>query len=142
MTTTPEPSKTLVQRAPEVAGNVLRTILEFAIEGRGSIPGARAAAARTLQAVGADLQRTAAGVFDCTAAVVQACRLQPQITGTGQAAAWGLKTWRNNMSNCRCAWWVTAAHNGKRQKPRLTRRGFLLSCAFTTPCIWPGCHRA
>ncbi|CAO3302127.1 hypothetical protein LMG26824_01382 [Stenotrophomonas maltophilia] len=45
------------------------------------------AAARTLQAVGADLQRTAAGVFDCTAAVVQACRLQPQITGTGQAAA-------------------------------------------------------
>ena len=52
MTTTPEPSKTLVQRAPEVAGNVLRTILEFAIEGRGSIPGARAAAARTLQSRG------------------------------------------------------------------------------------------
>ena len=45
MTTTPEPSKTLVQRAPEVAGNVLRTILEFAIDGRGSIPGAKAAAA-------------------------------------------------------------------------------------------------
>ena len=52
MTTTPEPSKTLVQRAPEVAGNVLRTILEFAIDGRGSIPGAKAAAARTLQSRG------------------------------------------------------------------------------------------
>ncbi|WP_415118102.1 EcsC family protein [Micropruina sp.] len=52
MTTPPEPSKGLVQRAPEVAGGVLRSILEFAIEGRGSIPGAKSAAARTLQTRG------------------------------------------------------------------------------------------
>ena len=45
MTTTPEPSKTLVQRAPEVAGNWLRQILVFAIEGNMSIPGAKDAAA-------------------------------------------------------------------------------------------------
>lgn len=49
MTTGPEPSKTLVQRAPEVAGNVLRTLLEFAIDGNGTLPGAKAAAARALQ---------------------------------------------------------------------------------------------
>lgn len=49
---TPDPSKTLVQRAPEVAGGVLRQILEFAIDGNGRIPGARAAAARSLQSRG------------------------------------------------------------------------------------------
>lgn len=52
MTSTPEPSKTLVQRAPEMAGGVLRSILEFAIDGRGSIPGAKSAAARALQSRG------------------------------------------------------------------------------------------
>ncbi|MBK8447132.1 MAG: EcsC family protein [Micropruina sp.] len=52
MTTTPEPSKTLVQRAPEVAGSVLRNILEFAIDGRGNIPGAKSAAAKSLQSRG------------------------------------------------------------------------------------------
>ena len=49
---TPDPSKTLVQRAPEVAGSVLRQILEFAIDGSGQIPGARHAAARALQTRG------------------------------------------------------------------------------------------
>ena len=44
-----EASKTLVQRAPEVAGNVLRQILEFAIDGNMTIPGAKDAAARCLQ---------------------------------------------------------------------------------------------
>ena len=52
MTSTPEPSRTLVQRAPEVAGGVLRSILEFAIDGRGNIPGAKSAAARSLQSRG------------------------------------------------------------------------------------------
>ena len=47
-----EPSKTLVQRAPEVAGNWLRQILEFAIDGNMTIPGAKDAAARALQARG------------------------------------------------------------------------------------------
>ena len=47
-----EPSKTIVQRAPEVAGGALRAILEFAIEGRGSIPGAKSAAAKSLQSRG------------------------------------------------------------------------------------------
>lgn len=47
-----EPSKTLVQRAPEVAGNWLRQILVFAIEGNMSIPGAKDAAARALQSRG------------------------------------------------------------------------------------------
>ena len=49
---TQEPSKTLVQRAPEVAGNWLRQILVFAIEGNMSIPGAKDAAARALQSRG------------------------------------------------------------------------------------------
>lgn len=49
---TQEPSKTLVQRAPEVAGNWLRQILVFAIEGNMSIPGAKDAAARSLQSRG------------------------------------------------------------------------------------------
>ncbi|WP_298129751.1 EcsC family protein [Micropruina sp.] len=47
-----EASKTLVQRAPEVAGNVLRQILEFAIDGNMTIPGAKDAAARCLQTRG------------------------------------------------------------------------------------------
>ncbi|MFT4296023.1 MAG: EcsC family protein [Micropruina sp.] len=47
-----EPSKTLAQRAPEVAGNVLRQILEFAIDGNMTIPGAKDAAARSLQTRG------------------------------------------------------------------------------------------
>lgn len=46
------PGKTLVQRAPEVAGNWLRQILEFAIDGNMTIPGAKDAAARTLQSRG------------------------------------------------------------------------------------------
>ena len=37
--------KTLVQRAPEVAGNVLRQLLETAINGAGILPGAKATAA-------------------------------------------------------------------------------------------------
>lgn len=49
---TQAPSKTLVQRAPEVAGNWLRQILEFAIDGNMTIPGAKDAAARALQARG------------------------------------------------------------------------------------------
>lgn len=44
-----EPSKTLVQRAPEVAGGVLRAILEFAIDGNATIPGAKVSASRSLQ---------------------------------------------------------------------------------------------
>jgi hypothetical protein len=48
----PEPSRSLVQRAPEVAGGVLRQVLEFAIDGRGALPGAKAAAARAMQALG------------------------------------------------------------------------------------------
>lgn len=48
----PEPSKTIVQRAPEMAGGVLRTILEFAIEGNGTVPGAKSAAAKSLQSRG------------------------------------------------------------------------------------------
>ncbi|MFT4215828.1 MAG: EcsC family protein [Micropruina sp.] len=47
-----ETSKTLVQRAPEVAGNWLRQILEFAIDGNMTIPGAKDAAARSLQTRG------------------------------------------------------------------------------------------
>lgn len=49
---TPAPGKTLVQRAPEVAGNVLRQVLEFAIDGNMTVPGAKAAAARSLQTRG------------------------------------------------------------------------------------------
>ncbi|QLQ14606.1 MAG: EcsC family protein [Micropruina sp.] len=52
MSTTQEPSKTLVQRAPEVAGGVLRQLFEYAIDGVGGLPSAKAAAARTLQAKG------------------------------------------------------------------------------------------
>jgi len=49
---TADPSKTLIQRAPEMAGSVLRQILEFAIEGNATIPGAKAAAAKSLQTRG------------------------------------------------------------------------------------------
>ncbi|MFT3835111.1 MAG: EcsC family protein [Micropruina sp.] len=49
---TPATGKTLVQRAPEVAGNWLRQILEFAIDGYMTIPGAKDAAARALQSRG------------------------------------------------------------------------------------------
>ena len=49
---TPATGKTLVQRAPEVAGNWLRQILEFAIDGNMTIPGAKDAAARALQSRG------------------------------------------------------------------------------------------
>jgi uncharacterized protein (DUF697 family) len=49
---TPEPGKTIVQRAPEFAGGVLRTILEFAIEGNGTVPGAKSAAAKALTSRG------------------------------------------------------------------------------------------
>jgi len=49
---TADPSKTLIQRAPEMAGSVLRQILEFAVEGNATIPGAKAAAAKSLQTRG------------------------------------------------------------------------------------------
>ncbi len=49
---TPDSSKSLVQRAPEVAGGALRAILEFAIEGNGTVPGAKIAAAKALQSRG------------------------------------------------------------------------------------------
>lgn len=45
MATEDHDGKTLVQRAPEVAGNVLRQLLETAINGAGIVPGAKATAA-------------------------------------------------------------------------------------------------
>ncbi|MBK8459821.1 MAG: EcsC family protein [Micropruina sp.] len=42
----------MVQRAPEVAGGLLRQLLELAIDGRGPLPSAKAAAARQLQLKG------------------------------------------------------------------------------------------
>lgn len=44
----PDRDKSLATRAPEVAGNVLRQLLETAINGVGAVPGAKAAAARHL----------------------------------------------------------------------------------------------
>jgi hypothetical protein len=41
--------KQLVTRTPEVAGGLLRTIVDFAIDGSPAFPGAKATAARTLQ---------------------------------------------------------------------------------------------
>lgn len=41
-------SRNIVSRAPEVGGNLLRSLLEVAINGTGSVPGAKAAAARHL----------------------------------------------------------------------------------------------
>ncbi len=42
--------KQLVGRTPEMAGGLLRTLIEFGIEGNGAFPGAKATAARSLQA--------------------------------------------------------------------------------------------
>ncbi|MCA0293938.1 MAG: EcsC family protein [Actinobacteria bacterium] len=44
--------KQLVTRTPEVAGGLLRTIVDFAIDGSPAFPGAKATAARTLQSKG------------------------------------------------------------------------------------------
>ncbi|HSK33725.1 MAG TPA: EcsC family protein [Propionicimonas sp.] len=44
--------KQLVTRTPEVAGGLLRTIIEFAINGNTAFPGAKTTAARSLQAKG------------------------------------------------------------------------------------------
>ncbi len=44
--------KQLVTRTPEVAGGVLRTIIDFAIDGNNAFPGAKTAAAKALQAKG------------------------------------------------------------------------------------------
>jgi hypothetical protein len=44
--------KQLVTRTPEVAGGMLRTIIEFAIDGNATFPGAKTTAARTLQSKG------------------------------------------------------------------------------------------
>ena len=44
--------KQLVTRTPEVAGGVLRSIIEFAINGNSAFPGAKTTAARSLQAKG------------------------------------------------------------------------------------------
>lgn len=52
MSNTGEPSKSLVQRAPEVAGGVLRQLFEYAIDGRGVLPSVKSVAAGTLQAKG------------------------------------------------------------------------------------------
>ena len=40
--------KQLVGRTPEMAGGLLRTLIEFGIEGNGAFPGAKATAARSL----------------------------------------------------------------------------------------------
>ena len=44
--------KQLVTRTPEVAGGLLRSIIEFAINGNTAFPGAKTTAARSLQAKG------------------------------------------------------------------------------------------
>lgn len=44
--------KQLVTRTPEVAGGLLRSIIEFAINGNNAFPGAKTTAARSLQAKG------------------------------------------------------------------------------------------
>lgn len=44
--------KQLVTRTPEVAGGLLRSIIDFAIDGNTAFPGAKTAAARSLQAKG------------------------------------------------------------------------------------------
>jgi len=44
--------KQLVTRTPEVAGGMLRSIIEFAINGNSAFPGAKTTAARSLQAKG------------------------------------------------------------------------------------------
>jgi hypothetical protein len=44
--------KQLVTRTPEVAGGVLRSIIEFAINGNNAFPGAKTTAARSLQSKG------------------------------------------------------------------------------------------
>jgi len=44
--------KQLVTRTPEVAGGLLRSIIEFAINGNNAFPGAKTSAARALQAKG------------------------------------------------------------------------------------------
>ena len=45
-----EIGKQLVARTPEVAGGVLRQIIDFAIDGNDTFPGAKAAAAKRLRA--------------------------------------------------------------------------------------------
>lgn len=52
MATAADFGKQLVTRTPEVAGGLLRSIIEFAIDGNSALPGAKAAAARSLQAKG------------------------------------------------------------------------------------------
>lgn len=47
-----EPSKSLVQRAPEVAGGALRALFEYAIDGLAMLPSAKAAAAKALESKG------------------------------------------------------------------------------------------
>lgn len=49
MSTPIEPSRNLVQRAPEVAGGALRHLFEYAIDGLGPLPSAKTAAGRVLQ---------------------------------------------------------------------------------------------
>lgn len=44
--------KQLVTRTPEMAGGLLRSLVEFAIDGNASFPGAKTAAAKALQAKG------------------------------------------------------------------------------------------
>ena len=44
--------KQLVTRTPEVAGGLLRSIIEFAINGNTAFPGAKTSAARALQSKG------------------------------------------------------------------------------------------
>ncbi|MCA0253681.1 MAG: EcsC family protein [Actinobacteria bacterium] len=52
MATAGEIGKQLVARTPEVAGGMLRQLLDFGIDGNDTFPGARAAAAKKLQARG------------------------------------------------------------------------------------------
>ena len=44
--------KTLVTRTPEVAGGLLRSIVDFALDGSAAFPGAKATAARSLESKG------------------------------------------------------------------------------------------
>ncbi len=52
MASAAEIGKQLAARTPEVAGGLLRSIIEFAIDGNARFPGAKAAAAKSLQAKG------------------------------------------------------------------------------------------
>ena len=52
MANTGDVGKQLVTRAPEIAGGVLRAIIDFAIDGNTTFPGAKAAAAKQLETRG------------------------------------------------------------------------------------------